>query len=60
MTKPDDPRPDGSDAIVDETDTREAYEAPRFDSEELFETLALACGKIQPQTFACQRVNRQS
>ncbi len=47
--------------VVDETqDPREPYEAPRLESEELFEVLALACGKIQPQTFNCARFNRNS
>jgi hypothetical protein len=46
--------------IHDETDAREPYEPPKLECEELFETLALACGKIQPVTFNCQRNNRLS
>ncbi len=57
MRKPEQPQIEG---ISDENDGREPYEAPRLESEELFEVLALACGKIQPQTFNCQRLNRAS
>jgi hypothetical protein len=41
-------------------DPREPFEEPTLECEELFETLALACGKIQPVTFNCQRTNRIS
>jgi hypothetical protein len=41
-------------------DPREPFEEPTLECEELFETLALACGKIQPVTFNCQRSNRLS
>jgi hypothetical protein len=46
--------------IRNENDPREPYEPPKLECEELFETLALACGKIQPVTFRCQRTNRAS
>ncbi len=43
------------------SDVREPYEAPRLESEELFEVLALACGKIVPgSTFNCSRQPRAS
>jgi hypothetical protein len=42
------------------SDPREPFEEPTLECEELFETLALACGKIQPVTFPCQRNNRLS
>jgi hypothetical protein len=57
MRKPDQPQVEG---ITDDNDPREPYEAPRLESEELFEVLALACGKITPQTFNCQRLARAS
>ena len=42
-------------------DPREPYEAPRLESEELFEVLALACGKTHSVSkFQCQRFNRTS
>jgi hypothetical protein len=46
--------------IRDENDPREPYEAPKLECEDLFETLALGCGKIQPVTFNCARANRRS
>jgi hypothetical protein len=52
--------PEDRQTEVSTEDAREPYEAPRLESEELFEVLALACGKIQPVTFNCQRLNRAS
>jgi hypothetical protein len=48
--------------VVDESaDGREPYEAPRLESEELFEVLALACGKIHPSdSLTCRRLTRAS
>jgi len=44
-------------------DTRRAdkkpYEKPSFRHERVFETMALACGKISPTQFQC-RFNRKS
>jgi len=51
---------DDKNQIRDPNDAREPFEEPTLECEELFETLALACGKIQPVTFNCQRVNRVS
>jgi hypothetical protein len=51
---------DEKNEIRDEGDTREEYETPRLEVEDLFEQLALGCGKIQPVTFNCQRANRRS
>ena len=34
-------------------DQREPYEAPRLETEELFEVLALACGKVNPTSRGC-------
>jgi hypothetical protein len=41
-------------------DPREPYEAPRLETEELFEVLALACGKVQPNRLSCIRFSRTS
>jgi hypothetical protein len=42
-------------------DGREAYEAPRLESEELYEVLALVCGKqVGGGTFNCRRFHRNS
>jgi hypothetical protein len=58
MKKPDGNQPvqigDGSE------DAREPYEPPRLECEELFEVLALACGKVQPTQATCIRLSRAS
>jgi hypothetical protein len=41
-------------------DARQPYEPPTIECEELFEVLALSCGKIQPNTFACVHVPKVS
>ncbi len=51
---------DDENQIRDENDKREPYQSPTLECDELFETLALACGKIQPVTFNCSRVPRLS
>jgi hypothetical protein len=51
---------DGPTEKPDPDDPREPYEAPRLESEELFEVLALACGKVQKITHNCMRMNRAS
>jgi hypothetical protein len=40
--------------IRNEADPREPYEPPKLECEELFEKLALACGKIQPVSHTCR------
>jgi hypothetical protein len=44
---------DDEDQIRNENDAREAYEPPKMECDELFEQLALACGKINPVTHGC-------
>lgn len=51
---------DKDDRIHDENDPREPYEPPTLEWDDLFETLALACGKVQPVTFNCARVKKLS
>ena len=51
---------DEKNEIRDDSDKREPYESPTLECEDLFEQLALGCGKIQPVTFNCQRANRRS
>ena len=41
-------------------DGREPYEPPTIESEDLFEVVALSCGKINPTTLACIRVPKMS
>jgi hypothetical protein len=45
---------DDENEVRDENDPREPYEPPKLEVEELFETLALACGKITPLSFNCK------
>jgi len=46
--------------ISDQSDSREPYEPPKLEVEELFESLALACGKINPLIPVCGFVQRNS
>ncbi len=39
---------------------RRPYEPPGIESEEIFETSALACGKTSPTQSACQAVPKSS
>lgn len=41
-------------------DAREPYERPTLECEELYEVLALTCGKVQPRTSACRIAANQS
>jgi hypothetical protein len=46
---------DEENEVRDETaDTREPYEPPKLEVEDLFESLALACGKVVPVSFSCR------
>ena len=40
--------------------TRKPYEKTGFAREQLFETMALACGKTGPVSGACRAVNKAS
>jgi hypothetical protein len=46
-----DPKTPSTEIAAD--DPREPYEAPRLECEELFEVLALACGKVQGVSHSC-------
>ena len=39
---------------------RKPYEKPAFVREQVFETMALACGKINPTSGACKVVKKNS
>lgn len=49
-----------SDATPNPVDERAPYEPPEVVGEELFETLALACGKASPAQMSCIQVPRVS
>ena len=42
------------------SDDRRAYEKPAFVREQVFETMALACGKIDPTSGQCRAVKKAS
>lgn len=52
--------PDETDSPKAESDDREEYEPPKLEVDQLYETLALACGKIHPGRFGCFVVPRMS
>ena len=53
--------PKAHEAVTLENDGRESYEPPRLESEELYEVLALVCGKLVGSgTFSCRRFHRNS
>jgi hypothetical protein len=39
---------------------RQTYEKPSFVREQVFETMALACGKINPTSGQCRTVKKNS
>jgi hypothetical protein len=39
---------------------KKPYEKPAFQREQVFETMALACGKINPVSGACRAVRKAS
>jgi hypothetical protein len=49
-----------SDHSDDQAREREPYEPPAVVGEQLFETLALACGKTQPTSLQCLQVPQMS
>jgi hypothetical protein len=40
--------------------TKKVYQKPAFQREDVFETMALACGKINPTSGACRAVRKSS
>ena len=42
------------------TGERQTYEKPAFVREQVFETMALACGKINPTSGQCKTVKKAS
>ena len=54
--------PEETAATNDTEDSRQPYEPPKMEIEELFEVVALSCGKLPAQIFrdACRRSPRLS
>lgn len=55
-------KPEETAATSDTGDSRQPYEPPQMEIEELFEVVALSCGKLPAQIFrdACRRSPRLS
>jgi hypothetical protein len=59
MTTPKEPL--GTDeAVSNDAAEKKAYEKPAFVREQVFETMALACGKINPTSGPCAAVRKSS
>jgi len=58
MTLPKSPDPD--DGRAPDPAAKKAYEKPTFVREQVFETMALACGKINPSSGPCKSVRKTS
>ena len=41
-------------------DAKRPYQKPAFQREQVFETMALACGKVNPTSGACRAVMKNS
>ena len=42
------------------TAAKKPYQKPAFQREQVFETMALACGKVNPTSGACRSVKKNS
>jgi hypothetical protein len=40
--------------------TKKPYQEPAFRHERVFETMALSCGKVQPTSFSCHAMRKNS
>ena len=60
MSQPDDPTGTQRDAPDADRAARKPYQKPAFSREQLFETMALACGKINTTITACRIVKKSS
>ena len=59
MTLPKSPDPDHDQAPLQQS-AKKPYEKPAFIREQVFETMALACGKINPTSGPCRSVRKNS
>lgn len=61
MSSSDKPADRAADTAAEATTRpRKAYVKPAFERDQLFETMALACGKINPSTGQCKAVKKNS
>ena len=59
MTTPKEPL-ETDEAMSKDAPEKKAYEKPAFVREQVFETMALACGKINPTSGPCKTVKKNS
>lgn len=55
-----DPHPLPQNPAAAAGEARKPYQKPSFRFEEVFETMALQCGKISPTSFSCKQVGSAS
>jgi hypothetical protein len=60
MSQSDDPTGEQPDAPDADGTARKPYQKPAFSREQLFETMALACGKINTNIRQCRLVKKNS
>ena len=60
MSQSDDPTGEQPDPPDADRAARKPYQKPAFSREQLFETMALACGKVNPTSGACKAVRKNS
>jgi hypothetical protein len=47
-------------ALESQQSGKKPYKKPEFRLEKVFETMALACGKLAPTSFSCRGTRRRS
>jgi len=57
--EPQDKAPENKESLPKGAGAKKPYQKPAFQHERVFETMALACGKISPTQFQC-RFNRKN
>lgn len=60
MTLPKSPDADHDDGAPGPASEKKPYEKPAFVREQVFETMALACGKMNPTSGPCKSVRKTS
>jgi hypothetical protein len=60
VSAPNDPRGPSDDESTQANVDRQPYEKPAFFREQVFETMALSCGKSNPSTGQCKTVKKNS
>ena len=58
--EPQDKAPENETALPKDAKVKKPYQKPAFQHERVFETMALACGKISATQFQCRFNRKQS